>query len=117
MNKRENTYQLIKEFTHRDLDGVDHFRYFVEKNGSYLGHTICDNWKTAKKWYDSLISPNKPLPSNITILETDIIEEEISLQPEALEGKALDAKLSSMMGFDVNDLDDILDTKPKKNSK
>ena len=34
--KATNTYQLIKEFKFRDLEGIDHFRYFIEKNGELI---------------------------------------------------------------------------------
>ena len=102
----ENTYQLIKEFKHRDLDGVDHFRYFVEKNGDPLSHTLSNSLEEAEKWYDSLVSPQKPLPSKTTILRTDIIDGDKEWKDK------FDNGLSKLIGFDAKSLDD-LDIRPK----
>ena len=101
--KATNTYQLIKEFKFRDLEGIDHFRYFIEKNGELLNHTVTSSLEEAENWYKAYLDPEKPLPSKTTILETDIVEEE-ELDTS---NNQLDKKLSKMMGFDINDLDDI----------
>jgi len=103
---QENTYQLIKEFKYRDLDGVDHFRYFVEENGDLLSHTLCDNVEEANKWYDSLVNPSEQVPDKITILKTDIVRKYSGNHVD------FDTGLSKLIGFDVKKLDD-LDIKPK----
>ena len=106
--KIENTYQLIKEFKFRDLEGIDHFRYFIEKNEELLSETITDTKEIAEQWLAKLQAPDNPLPSKITILETVIVEQEEGFPTS----QQIDNKLSKMLGFDVNDLDD-LDLKKK----
>jgi hypothetical protein len=106
---QQNTYQLIKEWTYRDLDGVDHFRYFVEENDNPLSHTLCDNVEEAEKWYDSVVNPSEQVPDKTTILKTDIIHKNIIISDNHVD---FDNGLSKIMGFDVNDLDD-LDIRPK----
>jgi len=103
---QENTYQLIKEWLYKDLDGVDQFRYFVEKNGEYLGHTICDSLEKAEMWYDSLVNPSEQVPDRITILKTDIVQKYSGNHVD------FDTGLSKFLGFDVKKLDDI-DIRPK----
>mgnify|MGYP003654008860 CR=1 FL=1 len=104
---QENTYQLIKEFKYRDLDGVDHFRYFVEENGTWLSHTNCDSLEEAEKWYDSLVNPSEQVPDKTTILKTDIVQKYSGNHVD------FDNGLSKLIGFDVKKLDD-LDIKPKE---
>jgi hypothetical protein len=96
---QENTYQLIKEFKYRDLDGVDHFRYFVEENGDLLSHTLCDSLEEADKWYDSLVNPSEQIPDKITILKTDIVQKYSGSQV------VFDTGLCKLIGFDVKKLD------------
>jgi hypothetical protein len=106
---QNNTYQLIKEWKYRDLDGVDHFRYFVEKNGDWLSHTNCDSLEEAEKWYDSLVNPSEQVPETRTILKTDIEYKNIITSGNHVD---FDNGLSKIMGFDVKKLDD-LDIRPK----
>ena len=96
--KATNTYQLIKEFKFRDLEGIDHFRYFIEKNGELLNHTVTSSLEEAENWYKAYLDPEKPLPSKTTILETDIVEEE-----------ELDEKLGNGVLFGLSTKDSICD--------
>ena len=104
---QENTYQLIKEWKYRDLDGVDHFRYFVEENENLLSHTLCDSLEKAEMWYDSLVNPSEQVPDKITILKTDIVQKYSGNHVD------FDTGLSKLIGFDVKKLND-LDIKPKE---
>jgi len=118
MGKKEDTYQVMKEFTHRDENGKDHFRYYVEKNGEWQHNTLCNSLEKANKHLDQMIAPQKPLPSKLEVMRTEIVEREDDDEKVDNDKEwkdKFDDKLSKVIGFDAKSLDN-LDIRPNDKS-